>query len=233
MSLNTTTQKKQTPPHRIQLQHLLLSSHSKTNRTLLPLLGARNALHLMLVIAMRRKRTVVVLLRSTVAFKAKNGIVLVLLPDRHRHMLIREEDGLLHGMLERRNDVAEAHDVIEHTQVAVPRLALLAGQWRNHQRTTQRVRNPRQRLERLMHIIYSSAPPIAPTHVNPFHCQVLPITAVLAIHVQHLHLHLLEAQLLSKATSHIVVVEHVVAVVYSSIHSSTHYPSGPSRTGTC
>ena len=66
-----------------------------------------------------------------------------------------------------------------------------------------------------------------------FHCQILPITTVLAIHIQQVHLHLLESHILPEVTSHIVVMEDVEVVVYSLAILLTHYPSDSSSTGTC
>ena len=66
-----------------------------------------------------------------------------------------------------------------------------------------------------------------------FHCQILPITTVLAIHIQQVHLHLLESHILPEVSSHIVVVEDVEVIVYSSFHAFTLHPFDPNSTDTC
>ena len=64
------------------------------------------------------------------------------------------------------------------------------------------------------------------------HCQILPITTVLAIHIQQVHLHLLESHILPEVSSHIVVVEDVEVVVFSLIHPFTLHPFDPNSTDT-
>lgn len=141
-------------------------------------------------------------------------VLLVLPHDRRRHPGVGKEHGLLHRVRELLHLLAEAHVLVEGTQVAPPQLPLLARQRRQHQRPVQRVGDARQLRQLPRHVLYSSQRPLSPTSVDAFHGQVGPHAAVLAVDVQRVQLHLLEPQLLAELAAHVVVVEDEEGVVY-------------------
>lgn len=207
---------KQHPSNRVQLQHRFVSSHSILDGTVRSRLTAWDALHLVVMIDMGGEIAPVVTQRLTPRLKAVDRIELVFVPNCLRHKFVGEEHGLAHAVLARAQHLSEAVHAVEGTQNAVlPLESSFAHtlQRRDHKRSIERLRDVQQRQQLLRHHSYASPHTPSITCIDHLDGQIPARRAVLALPVQRVQLHLLEAVLLAELAKHVVVVEEVVVVV--------------------